>query len=360
MKITIKSVTSASPLLALLAIGACGNLTEGNANQPIGELALVSSGSDGYTQIPSTTQRVTVTGTGSIGTVTVVSFSGVFGGEAVAIAPDGTPWFTGFGKILRIAPDDTTWVVQMPSGGGDAPAIVPDGLGAMWMVNWSPAQGVGRINPANQASQMFSVPNPLSRPTALASDGQGGVWLGGGDRPIVGRVDQSNHVFVVAAENAPAPITVSTGGVAIASDGQIFISDYDQGRIGRVRGTGFIWTDLASGIHPSGLAAGDDGSVWFVAAGAQGQVGRVDHDGQLQAYALPPWPDSYVTAALSTITRGPDGAFWFALSDVAQIGRVSTDGELSFIQLDSIRRPQGLAFDSRGRLWLTDVLRIEF
>src|SRR6185437_2027268 len=219
------------------------------------------------------------------------------------------------------ASDDTVAYLQMPSGGGLAPAIVSDGLGTMWMANWDPTAAMLRLDATTDDMQLFAVPNPLSRPSAVASDGQGGIWMSGGDQPVVGRLDSTNHVFVVAAESAPAPITVSTAGIAIASDGGIFVSDYDQGRIGHVQGTGFAWTDVGgSAAAPSGLCAGDDGSVWFVSLGGPNEVGRVDADGTLHAFPLPASTAVLSTKSVSTIARAPDGSFWFTLPERGQLG----------------------------------------
>ncbi len=53
--------------------------------------------------------------------------------------------------------------------------------------------------------------------------------------------------------------------------------------------------------------------------------------------------------------RAPDGSFWFALPERAQLGRVTADGQLTFIQLADQTLPIDLAFDPSGRLWFTMV-----
>jgi streptogramin lyase len=353
-------------LLSSLALGACGNLTDGKGQTPTGVLTLLSSSPTGPALSDGTAQRTPVTGTGSIGTVTLVTFSVQLSVavDAVAIASDGSAWFTNYGNLVRVGTDDTVWIMPMAPGAGYAPALVSDGVSAVWMANWDPIQGIGRLDPSTGNMQLFDVPSPLSRPAAVASDGKGGIWMSGGDQPIVGRVDSTNHVFVLASETAPPPITVSTLGLAIASDGTVFVSDYDQGRIGRVQRTGFLWTDVGgSDAAPSGLAAGDNGSVWFVSLGATNEVGRVDADGTLHAYPLPAATTTISDKSASTIARAPDGAFWFTLPDREQLGRVTADGQLSFIQLATNSLPRGLAFDQKGRLWFTSVPgfgRIEF
>ncbi|HVT08362.1 MAG TPA: hypothetical protein VHO67_12965 [Polyangia bacterium] len=346
-----------SPLVLVVGFSACGDLTEGNATQPVGALSLVSSAHDGLQPMDAVVQRTPITGSGPIGTVTLVSLDMPLdvAVDAVAIAPDGAPWFSKYGQLLRVAPDDTVGVLPMPSGAGFAPAITFDGTGALWMANWSPQEGLGRLDPATGEIQLFDVPGPLARPTAVGSDGQGGVWLTGGDRPIIGRLDATNHVFVVAAESAPAPVTVQLAGVAVASDGQVFVSDYAEGRVGRVQGARFLWTDIDPSAAPSGIAADTDGSVWFVSLGLPNCVGRVDHDGALRTYELPAWPSELSSKSGSIIARAPDGSFWFTLPERAQLGRVDANGGLSFLPLPAGSLPRGLAFDPAGRLWFTRV-----
>jgi streptogramin lyase len=158
-------------------------------------------------------------------------------------------------------------------------------------------------------------------------------------------------------------VSIETSGVAIASDGQVFVSDYGKGRIGRVTGTRFEWTNIGPTAAPSGLAAADDGSVWFVSLGQPNQVGRVDAQGTLTTYALPFWPNADVYTYGSAMARAPDGSFWFTVPEPAQLGRVDTDGNLSFIPLPDNSLPRHLAFDPQGRLWFTSVPgfgRIEF
>src|SRR6185436_15372157 len=109
---------------------------------------------------------------------------------------------------------------------------------------WSPNEGIVRFDPATGGSQFFSIPAPLRRPTAVAVDASGDVWMTGGDRAIVGRIDGHRDVYVVAREDGAAPITVVGGGLAVRTDGVVYASDYAAGRVGRVLGSGFQWTDL--------------------------------------------------------------------------------------------------------------------
>ncbi len=355
----IKLTTPRALLLAALALNGCGNLTEGNVDQPIGALTLVSTESATQTPVAATSSRESITGTGSIGAVTIVNFPLGYAAYSIAIAPDGTPWFQG-NSLTHVATDDT--ISSVPYSGG-LTALVSDGAGGLWTNDWEPA-GLSRFDIASQQFQTFTAPAPLSRPTSLAGDHQGNMWIAGGDTNVVGRLDSSNHVYVVANEGAPTPITLTLGGMAVSTDGQVFVSDYAQGRIGRVQAAQFVWTDLGGDVNaPSGLTAGDDGAIWFTSLGHPNEVGHVDRDGTLHAFPLPDWPTTLSDKTLSAIVPGPDGSFWFTLPERNQLGRVDASGNLSFVQLIDTRYPESLAFDPAGRLWFTydgGIARVEF
>ena len=380
MPLANKSVASAA--LGLLVLGACtGSLDSGKTMQPgvgqdagqmggqAGEPAAGGQagtggrppvGADGSTPVAVTTTKVALTDLGSVTYFNVnLSFTGDVSNQAqaVAIAPDGAPWFAASGLLLRVASDDTVSAWPQPAPGGLAPSLVSDGLGSLWVALWGPPASLGRFDTVTHTALSAPLTDALARPTTLASNGMGGVWVSGGNEPIVGGVNAIDDVTVIATESAPTPITLSTAGLAVASDGQIFVSDYDQGRIGRVAADGsFSWTDLGGTANaPSGLAADVDGSVWFVSLGKPNEIGRVASDGTLVTYPLAAPTTPISDKSLSTIARGPDGSVWFALPEQQALGRMSDAGQEIFtVGLASGSYPVGLAFDPSGRLWFTN------
>ena len=287
----IQSVSSTELVFQLAGIGGVGidvNGTTLTAHRCTGPI------NDGSTLVPVTTQTGTATGSGAIGGATVtyynldLSFTGEVSNNAaaVAIAPDGSPWFTGDGLVLHVESDDTVRAWQPPVPGSYAGLLVSDGTGALATTLTGSLEAIARFDTTIRTFVTYPVPSALTPLSGLASDGQGGIWVsgGGGNAPAVGSVAGSNGVVLVAAQNA----TIYTSGLAVASDGQIFVSDYTLGTIGRVVAGGFVVTDLGGSANaPSGLCAGDDGSVWFVSLGVPNEVGRVAHDGTFQAYPLP-------------------------------------------------------------------------
>jgi virginiamycin B lyase len=102
----------------------------------------------------------------------------------------------------------------------------------------------------------------------------------------------------------------------------------------------------AKAVAPFGIAAGRGRSVWF---GADDYVGKVTKRGRVITYRVPT-----PNANVGWVTRGPDGAMWFAERDGNKIGRIDGRGRIREISLptpDSV--PQAIVFDRRGRLWYT-------
>jgi streptogramin lyase len=219
-----------------------------------------------------------------------------------------------------------------------------------------------RFDPGTGASEFYAMPAPLARPTAATVDAHGNVYVTGGDRNVVGRIDAHRNVYVVAQEDSPAPITVVGGGLAVSADGALYVSDYSKGRVGRVEGSHFQWTDLGGDAHaPSNMVAAPDGSVWFVDLGFPSQVGRIDAAGTLQTFALPAEFQRPDAKSYSSIAVAPNGDVWFTYVETSKVVRVTPAGEVSYVSLEEQSLPRGLAIDAKGRVWLTTtgVARID-
>ena len=82
-------------------------------------------------------------------------------------------------------------------------------------------------------------------------------------------------------------------------------------------------------------------------------IAKVTTAGAVTAYALPlpanvsdPWG----------IAAGPDGNMWFTLRTGGKIGRMTTAGAVSLIDLpDSAMRPQDIAAGPDGNMWFTEL-----
>ena len=161
-------------------------------------------------------------------------------------------------------------------------------------------------------------------------------------------------------------------GMAAGPDGALWFTEYVQAvpgnlasvsasRIGRITTSGTI-TEFplsSAGSAPYSIAAGPDGALWFVEVAAA-RIGRIATNGDITEYpiSLP----AGTVAELGAITAGSDGALWFVAGystlmavtvPPAVIGRITTDGAVTFFTIEDGAIPKGIAAGPDGALWIT-------
>jgi virginiamycin B lyase len=93
-----------------------------------------------------------------------------------------------------------------------------------------------------------------------------------------------------------------------------------------------------------GITLGPDGNVWFTQFNAF-KIGRVTPAGKIRQFGT-------TTRGAADITTGPDGALWFTEYG-ERLGRITTTGQLSEIPVP-FGNYRGIAAGPDGRLWLAD------
>jgi streptogramin lyase len=115
---------------------------------------------------------------------------------------------------------------------------------------------------------------------------------------------------------------------------------------------------LGQGMHASALAVGPDRNIWFAGTRySPGQsvdvVGWSTADGQIAEFALPACGEAEL--GISSITAGADGNLYFTEPNANRIGRVSTAGEISELDLPNPgSRPRTIVAAPDGGLWFTE------
>lgn len=104
----------------------------------------------------------------------------------------------------------------------------------------------------------------------------------------------------------------------------------------------------ATDAGPFGVTSGPLGSEWF----ANGHdIARIDQQGNLTLYPVSDPNEQDV----GWLTRGPDGAVWFAERDTGKIGRLGANGALREYALPSPDAvPQGIVFAPDGDVYVTE------
>jgi RHS repeat-associated protein len=104
----------------------------------------------------------------------------------------------------------------------------------------------------------------------------------------------------------------------------------------------------APNSQPTAIAAGPDGNPWF---SEYANVGRIQMDGTLTEYAIPP---NLVTGPASGLTTGPDGNVWLTSNaELAPttIGKLTPGGALTAYSSSQPPHPGGIVAGPDGNLW---------
>jgi sugar lactone lactonase YvrE len=138
--------------------------------------------------------------------------------------------------------------------------------------------------------------------------------------------------------------------LALGPDGAIYVSSRFDGHVYRVGADGGTLHASDLGVA-TGLAFGPDGALYV--GDRAGEIMRVAPDRTVETFAsLPP------SVAAFHLAFGPGGVLYVAAPTLAsrdQVYRISPDRLVDVVPAP-FGRPQGLAFDSTGTLYVADAL----
>lgn len=251
---------------------------------------------------------------GLVGIIITVAGSGVrgFGGDGgpatraqlnlpsgVAVAPDGSVYIadTLNHRVRRVSPD------------GQIVTVAGTGVAG--------AEGDGRLGTRAQ----------LNEPSALAVGPDGVLYVADSGNHRVRLVSPAGYIGTAAGVGIPGfagdsgPATLAElnqpGGVAVHTDGTLFIADSANDRVRK-----------------------STGAIRTVAGGGTGGDGGLATRAQL--------------ASPRALAVGPDGALYIAETYGNRVRVVGRDDIIRTVTRERVERPSGLAFDARGRLYLSE------
>lgn len=144
---------------------------------------------------------------------------------------------------------------------------------------------------------------------------------------------------------------VNPTSIAIDPEGRLYVSSRFEGTVYRVAADGSVESFATDLGVACGLAFAPDGTLFV--GDRSGTVFRVDRAGRAETFAtLPP------SVAAFHLARGPDGALYVTgptLSSYDALYRIDSDGQVT-TRYARFGRPQGLAFDESGTLFVIEAL----
>jgi sugar lactone lactonase YvrE len=161
-------------------------------------------------------------------------------------------------------------------------------------------------------------------------------------------------LFRVTPEGRQEPVPVEIANptaLAVGPDGSLFISSRFEGNVYRLGPDDRIELYASELGVPTGLAVAADESLFV--GDRSGSILRVSADRKVETYASIP-----ASVAAFHLAIGPDRCLYVTAPTLAShdpVYRVTRD-RLVDVVADGFGRPQGLAFDSTGLLYVVDAL----
>jgi hypothetical protein len=236
-------------------------------------------------------------------------------------------------QVVRASPDAVSVLVPGGLEGGHTPVRIGGGLGETAFVDIG-----SRI-----ATGLHQVDNPVFDQEYLYLTYSGA------------RGEQSSvSVFRVRRDGFREPfVSGITNATSLAFDpsGQLHVSSRFEGSVYRVRADGSYEVRVSNLGIACGLAFSPDGTLYV--GDRSGTVFRVGTSGHATAFATLP-----ASVAAFHLAWGPDDALYVTGPTMASydaVYRIEHTGKVHEICTD-LGRPQGLAFDSQGALYVVEAL----
>jgi virginiamycin B lyase len=269
----------------------------------------------------------------------------------------------------------------IPTAQSEAIAIAPGADGNLWFAEYG-ASKIGRITLEGVITE-FALAHG-SWPEGVVAGADGNIWFPESARSRVGRITPSGDITEFLLNDA-APSAICAG-----PDGNLWVTDQKHGQVIRITTAGAVTGFALGGVSLLSIAAGPDGRLWIV-----------DYYGSLQSMNVdgtpgPSYPLSYASGSVAAgpdalwITSGndrsllritpagmsrgffipgysepvraavaPDQVVWFTGQDQApggggDIGRLATDGTITFSPLKAYSMPVAITIGPDGNVWFTE------
>jgi virginiamycin B lyase len=206
-----------------------------------------------------------------------------------------------------------------------------------------------------RVTAQYTIPSASSKPLGIALGSDGNLWI---TEFAVSKIGQLNSAGQISESVTP---TKNAGPNGIASGPgpnlNVWFTETNLGRVAQITTSGPPYTEFTlpnAAAKPAGIALGSDGNMWVADIGTDSiwkvQQIRVKPHVKFTQYELS------AHARPTGITTGPDGAIWFTEPGINSVGRLPISGyplrEYPVPTKNS--DPVGIASGTDNALWFTE------
>ncbi len=263
---------------------------------------------------------------------------------ALAVAPDGTVWFTiDFASAIgRIREGKVERLLKAKM------SVEPVGIavaadGSVWFTD-SESRQVSRITPEGTITSI-ALETPVVRLGKIAVGRDGAVWIAEASAYSITRIKDGRLKRHVIDSIRGGPL-----GVATAPDGSVWVTLQSANQLLRIAPDGSMSSfDIPTrSSSPADVAVDGKGVVWFIEFRGN-KIGRLSN-GSFEEFAI-----GKESAGLTGLDAAPDGSVWFGMLRKGSLGRLREGTIKEFKLPREGARPYGVAVDPAGNVWYTDI-----
>ena len=263
---------------------------------------------------------------------------------AVAVAPNGTVWFTiEFSDAIGIFRNGKIDRMRKGSQNLEPLGLAADGADGAWYTD-TPMRAISRIL-SDGAIRSFPLSTPIVRLGRLAVSSGGAVWFADVTTASVTRL--KDGVFI---RHETGSLGATPYGIAVDSSDAVWTTLQGADLLAYISTDGGM-TTLDVPTRNSGLgdiAVDQRGAVWFLELRTN-KIGRFA-EGRFTEFTIPTQ-----SAGLTALAAAPDGSVWFTELSAGRLGRFR-DGRIAEFRLPrSGSRPFAVAVDAMNNVWYTDL-----
>ena len=267
------------------------------------------------------------------------------------LGPDGNIWATQADHaVSRITPSGV--VTTFPLSAGSQPQRIvagPDGN------LWFPEAGTYKIAKMTTQGALteYSIGDTPPGLVGITVGSDGNLWFPEYS-PAYNNIVRITTSGVMTAFPIPTQNALAFFDTA-GPDGNVWFTEYDGQKVANINPTtGQITEYPYPGTDKplANLVAGPDGNLWIMVGTPYGAIAKFSTSGTLLGEFA-----AQLQTALLGIQVGPDGAIWFPQFYPDSVGRITTSGVVSTVQLTAANaQPNDVAFGSDHKLWTPEIV----